>query len=376
MLGVSLTSSVRSNLTALQQTNDMIDAVQNRLSTGKKVSSAFDNPTVFFAAAALSNRANDLNALMDGINNASKALESTSKSINSIINLVKGAQATATSALASVGTTARTTGSVAGLSGTSSFAVTAARTITVNDGSVTGTITSAGTVTVQQILDGVNNTAGLKVKASLSSDGKIQLEATGANTIVVAGTATPAELTQYGLTAGTTAAGTLNTSRSALAAQYDATRAQIDQITADSNFNGVNLLNGGSLKVTFNEKSTTALSIAGVTDTAAGLGVAASANTFQTDKDINDALTNLSTALASLRTQSNVFASNLNVIETRQDFTKNLVTLLRSGADSMVLADPNEEGANLLALQSRQAISQSTLALAARADQSVLRLLG
>src|SRR5882724_12024999 len=165
MSSVLLSSSVRSSLYSLQQTNDLLTATQNRLATGKKVNSANDNPTVFFAASALSNRAADLNNVFDGVVAASKVLKSTNDSITSLTNLVASAQSTARYALASTGTTARTTGSVSGLTGASSFAVVAARTITVNDGVTTATITSAGAVTTQQILDGVNNTANLKVRA-------------------------------------------------------------------------------------------------------------------------------------------------------------------------------------------------------------------
>jgi flagellin len=376
MPSILLSGAVRSSLASLQQTNDLLKGVQNRLATGRRVNTAFDNPTVFFSASALDNRAADLNTVLDGIKSAFKVLESTNNSITSLTNLVTSAQSTARSALASAGTTARVTGTVTGLTGASSFVVGAPRTITVNDGATTATITSAGSVTVQQILDGVNNTAGLRVKASLTSDGRVLLEATQANTIVIGGTATAPELSQYGLTAGTTAAGTLNTSRSALATQFDALRGQIDQIASDANFNGVNLLTGGSLKVTFNEKSTTSLNIAGVTDTAAGLGIAVATNTFQTDKDINDALTNLTNALATLRTQSTVFASNFNVVETRQAFTEGMMSTLKAAAESLVMADQNEEGANLLALQTRQELSSTALALAARSDQSVLRLFG
>jgi filamentous hemagglutinin family protein len=79
-------------------------------------------------------------------------------------------------------------------------------------------------LTGQQVLDGVNNTAGLKVKGSLTADGKLQLEATNTNSITVGGTASAAELAQFGLTAGVTAAGTLNTTRSGFATQFDAIR--------------------------------------------------------------------------------------------------------------------------------------------------------
>ncbi len=374
MSSILLSSSVRSSLYSLQQTNDLLTITQNRLATGKKVNSANDNPAVFFAASALSSRAADLNNVFDGVVAASKILKSTGDSISSLTGLVTSAQSTARSALASTATTARTTGSVAGLTGASSFAVVAARTITVNDGTTTATITSAGTVTTQQILDGVNNTANLKVKASLTADGKIQLEATTANAITIAGTATAPELLQFGLTAGVTAAGTLNTSRSAFAAQFDSIRAQIDQLSADATFSGTNLLNGGSLRISFNEKSTSSLSVAGVTDTSAGLGITASAGTFQTDKDINDALTNVANSLTTLRTQASVFATHTDIVTTRQDFTKALISALNAASDSLTAADTNEEGANLLALQTRQQLSSTALSFASQFDQSVLRL--
>jgi flagellin-like hook-associated protein FlgL len=374
MSSILLSSSVRSSLYSLQQTNDLLATTQNRLATGKKVNSANDNPTVFFAASALSNRAADLNSIFDGVVAASKILKSTNDSLTSLTSLVTSAQSTARSALASTATTARTTGSVSGLTGASSFAVVAARTITVNDGATTATITSAGAVTTQQILDGVNNTAGLKVRASLTADGKIQLEATTANAITIAGTATAPELLQFGLTAAVTAAGTLNTARSAFATQFDSIRAQIDQLSADATFNGTNLLNGGSLRVNFNEKSTSSLSVAGVTDSSAGLGIAASAGTFQTDKDINDALTNLTNSLNTLRAQTSVFASNTDIVTTRQDFTKALISALNAASDSLTAADTNEEGANLLALQTRQSLSSTALTMASQSDQSVLRL--
>lgn len=374
MAAILLSESVRSNLYALQQTNALLSTTQNRLATGRKVNSANDNPTAFFVASALSNRAADLNGVFDGITAASKVLKSATDSISSITNLVASAQSTARNALANTGTTARTTGSVAGLTGASSFAVAATKTFTVSDGTTTATITSAGALTAQQVLDGVNNTVGLKVRASLTADGKLQLEANTTNTITVGGTASAAELSQFGLTAGVTAAGTLNASRSAFAVQFDSIRAQIDQLAADANFNGTNLLNGGNLRVNFNEKSTSSLNIAGVTNTSAGLGIVASVGTFQTDKDVNDALTTLTNSLNTLRSQASVFASNADIVTTRQDFTKSLISALNAASDSLTAADTNEEGANLLALQTRQSLSTTALTLASQAGQSVLQL--
>lgn len=376
MPDVILSKSVRSNLNALQSTANMIAQTQTRLATGKRVNSALDNPLNFFTSQSLNSRAGDLNSLLDSVSNAIQTLQAADNGISSLTKLVQSAQAIAQQAQQSTATTAKTTGTVSGLTGASSFSFTATKTITVSDGTTTATLTLGATNTVQDFLDAVNNTANLDVKAELSSDGKILLEATGTNTIVVGGTAVAAEKLQLGLADGTTAAGTLNATRTSLATQYDALRTQIDQLAADSGYNGVNLLNGDGLKVVFNENGTSSQSITGVKFNATGLGVAASTNSFQTDKDLGDALSDLSSALSTLRSQASAFGSSLSVVQTRQDFTKSMIGTLKVGADNLVLADSNEEGANLLALQTRQQLSSTALSLAAQADQNVLRLFG
>ena len=127
----------------------------------------------------------------------------------------------------------------------------------------------------------------------------------------------------------------------------------------------------------FNETGTSSLTITGVTFDAAGLGLdAVTGAGFQSDGDIDAVITKLDTALSSLRTQASKFGSNLSTVQTRQDFTKNMVNTLQTGADNLVLADTNEEGANLLALQTRQQLSTTALSLSAQADQAVLRLFG
>lgn len=378
MADIILSKSVRSNLTALQSTANLIAQTQTRLATGKRVNSALDSPLNFFTSQSLNSRASDLNSLLDSVSNAVQTLQAADNGITSLTKLVQSAQAIAQQAQQSAATTAKATGTVSGLSGSTTGTFTSGNTITVSDGTTTATFTAAGSSadTVQAVVDAVNNTASLKVKAELSSDGKLLLEATGTNTIVVGGTATAGEKAQFGLVAATTAAGTTNSSRTSLASQYDALRTQIDQLAADSGYNGVNLLNGDGLKVVFNEKGTSTQSITGVKFGASGLGIAASTNSFQTDKDLADALGNLSSALSTLRSQASAFGSSLSVVQTRQDFTKSMIGTLKTGADNLVLADSNEEGANLLALQTRQQLSSTALSLAAQADQNVLRLFG
>ena len=373
---IVLSAGIRSNLLALQHTADLQSRTQTRLATGKKVNSALDNPINFFTASALTNRAGDLGNLLDSVSNAVQTLNAANNGLTSLTKLVQNAQAIVQQAQNSAATTAKYVGTVTGLTGAASFAVTSGNTITINDGTNTTTITSTGALTVQQIIDGVNNGAATGVKAELSTDGKILLEAAGANTIVIGGTSTAGEKAQFGLVAGTTAAGTLNTTRSSLAAQFDAIRSQIDQLAADSGFNGVNLLNGDSLKVVFNEKNTSSLLITGVTYNSAGLGIAASTTSFQSDQSINGALGNLTAALSTLRLQASNFGSSLSVVQIRQEFTKATINTLQTGADNLTLADTNEEGANMLALQTRQQLSTTALSLAAQASNSVLKLFG
>jgi flagellin-like hook-associated protein FlgL len=163
--------------------------------------------------------------------------------------------------------------------------------------------------------------------------------------------------------------------RATLATQYDQIRSQIDQLAQDSGINGINLLNGDTLTVTMNETGTSTVSVPGVTDLTSGaLTINGSANNWAGATDITAASTQLTAALTTLRSQSQGLSANLQTVQVRQDFTKSMISTLQTGADNLTLADSNEEGANLLALQTRQQLSTTALSLAAQADQNVLRL--
>ena len=120
----------------------------------------------------------------------------------------------------------------------------------------------------------------------------------------------------------------------------------------------------------FNEGSTSKLDITGVTYNAAGLGITETAFS-----DIDADVTKLNAATSTLRKQSSTFGANLSVVQNRQDFTKNMVSVLEGGAGNLTLADMNEEAANLLALQTRQSLAQTSLSLANQSEQSVLNLI-
>ena len=113
MSGIVLSSSVRQNLLSLQSTADLLATTQNRLATGKKVNTALDNPTNYFTAASLDNRASDINNLLDGIGNGVQVLQAANTGITSLQKLVDSAKSVATQALqATVGYSAKSSVSV------------------------------------------------------------------------------------------------------------------------------------------------------------------------------------------------------------------------------------------------------------------------
>ncbi len=170
------------------------------------------------------------------------------------------------------------------------------------------------------------------------------------------------------------------TIRADLATQFGAIRTQIDQLAGDSGFNGINLLdktNSSDLTVTLNESGTSSVTVAAVDFTTGGdLGIAGAVSSWASNANIQAAADDLHAALTTLRSQSQAFGSNLSTVQIRQDFTKAMINTLQTGADSLTLADSNEEGANLLALQTRQQLSTTALSLASQASQAVLRLFG
>jgi flagellin-like hook-associated protein FlgL len=376
MSDIVLSSGIRANLLSLQDTAASIATTQQRLATGLKVNSALDNPIDYFTASSLNATAGNLGNLLDAVSNAVQTVQAANNGITSITKLVQSAEALVQQAQQSAASTAIDTGTVPGLTAASSFAVTSANTITISDGTSTATITSTGNVTVQQIINAVNTTPGLQINAELSANGNLLLEATGANAITIGGTSTAAEKAQFGLTAGTTAAGSVNATRSSLATQYNQVLAQIDQLASDSGFNGVNLLAGQSLQVVFNVSRTSSLVLQGVTFNSAGLGISQAANNFQTNTSLANASNQLTASLTNLQNQAASFGTNLSVIQIRQSFTSATINTLQTGADNLTLADTNQEGANLLALQTRQSLAETALSLAAQSQNSVLRLFG
>jgi len=264
---IDLTAGMRANLYSLQQTDALLHRTQTRLSTGKRVNSALDDPINYFAAQGHLQRSADLTVRKDEMTEAVQTVNAANAGIEAITALIENARSLAQSAL------------------------------------------SADT-----------------------------------------------------------------TEASNLAAQFDDVLDQIDTLAADSGYKGVNLLNSDSLTVAFNETGDSDLEIEGFSATSGGLEIADATGSWANDADITAALTDLDTAKDTLRSEAKTLSSNLNVITARQDFTQNMINTLEDGAANLTLADMNEEGANMLMLQTRQALGTTSLSLASQAAQSVLRL--
>jgi flagellin-like hook-associated protein FlgL len=379
---ITLSAGVRQNLLSLQNTADLLNLTQNRLATGKKVNNAFDNPVSYFTSQTLSNRASDLSALLDQIGQAQQTLNAANQGLTSLTSLLESALSTAKQAQSSAEPVLGIdTGT---LSGSTTVGTSSAGNLVV---SVTGgssyTIAVAATDTAATIISNFNATSGLgsagAITATTDTGGHLQLAANPTSSFTVTAGATSAGL---GLTVDAstnfTATSTTSATRSTLQGNYNSLLSQIDQLAGDSSYNGVNLLNGNNLKVIFNETSTSSLTIDGVTFTSTGLGLTALSGTgssgFQADTQIQTTITAISAALTTVRTQAVTFGTNSSTIQTRQDFTKNLINTLQTGSDQLVLADQNQESANLLTLQTRQQLSISALSIANQAQQAVLKL--
>src|ERR1700681_2544920 len=101
MSDIILSAGVRQNLLSLQDTAALMATTQNRLATGKKVNSALDNPINFFTSQGLSNRAGDLNSLLDAIGQGQQTLQAANTGLTSLTTLVQSAKSIATQALQS-----------------------------------------------------------------------------------------------------------------------------------------------------------------------------------------------------------------------------------------------------------------------------------
>jgi len=397
---ITLSSAVRQNLLSLQGTADLLAQTQGRLASGKKVNSALDNPTNFFTASGLDARASDISNLLDSIGNGVQVLQAANTGITSLSKLVDTAKSIANQVLQqpsgfSVKASATSLAPVAGTAGTATD-LTKGATNTLEGKTFIFTPAAGAATTITVAGAGINSidafntaltTAGLGLTASLAANGSITLTSSNdnasqtltlgvaavPNNIALSGTGTPVLVGGGTPTADPVSLAT----RAGLVAQYNQILTQINTTAQDASFNGINLLNGDSLKLVFDETGKSTSTITGVTfnQTGLGLGKLTAGTDFIDNASTNNVLTSLNTASTTLRSQASAFGANLSIVQIRQDFNKNIINVLQTGSASLTLADSNEEAANSQALSTRQSIATSALSLANQAQQNVLQLL-
>jgi len=383
MSDITLTSGIRQNLLSLQQTSADLTTTQEALATGKAVNSAADNPSAFFTSQNLTNTANSLSALLDQIGQGQQTINAATDGLTGLTSLLQQALSTAQQAEQASPTTAGATTGTIDIN-TTAIPSASAGNLLITVGASTFTVAITASESLSSVEAAINGTAGL------GSTGAITASANGSSDLVLTANSPTTNFTitdnataeALGLTTSGTNTQVFGTSSTVatLQANYNGLLTQINELAGDSGYNGVNLLNSNNLTINFNPAGTSSITIQGVNDSAAGLSLSAIAGTqvtsFNNSATITSTVSALNNAISLVQTQTETFGTNSGVIGTRQSFETNLINTLQTGASNLVVADQNQESADLLTEQTQQQLEISALSIANQANQSVLKLFG
>ena len=387
MADITLSAAVRSSLLSLQNTTDLIDRTQNRLSTGLKVASAIDDPVAFFQAKTLDDRAVDFTEKKDGIDQGISTVSAALEGVEGIENIVRQLKGIAQSMKSATGTqfsdlitqfnNLRTqigaladdtsyqgTNLINGTGTTLSVSFSEKTASLLNVASVnireSGlSIGAAATVTAESV--GVNYSAQTAlsltaITAAGLATGVIEVTYQGSSRTLIGTGGTAGEIIfDYGTVALTFTIGSATGNTLVLSAGDVLVGSAVGTTAGTFNAGQAYVIGSGGSAVSITANDTSYV-IEGSTTS------------------INTVVTKLDSALTTLRTNAQTLGSNVALLQTRLDFTEQYVNTLETGAAKLTLADINEEGANLLALQTRQQLGISALAFAGQAEQGILSL--
>ncbi len=390
MSDVTLTSSVRQNLLSLQSTTDLIGRTQNRLSTGLRVASAIDDPVAFFQAKGLQDRASDFQEKKAGIDQGISTLTAATDAVTGIEGLVQQLKGLATNAKSATTATEITNivtqfndlrtqinnlASDATYQGLNLVGGTGSS-LSVNFSNDTASVLTVNSVDITAGVDGLSVAklsaidTGAKISLSAPSVSAGTVSAGGTYIFTVGGTSshTLADGDTFSITLGTQAfTVTVNSATSAGASTTvgagsfsPGTFSVGSTITFTLDSGGASNAGGnlivGTANITVVESAEVRI-----------IGVG-------TTTELTSRVQNLDSALTTIRSRAQTLGANVAILNTRLDFTKNYVNTLTAGAGKLTLADLNEEGANLLALQTRQQLGIQSLAFAGQSEQAILGL--
>lgn len=402
---VTLSSSVRENLLSLQNTSKLISQTQGRLSTGLKVATPVDDPVAYFQAKSLNDRATDFREKKDGIAQGISTVTSAMNAVDGIESLVKQLKGLALTAKSATTTSEidnvvsqfndlknqinklASDASYQGLN----LVNGSGSTLTVNFSNDTASALSVASKDLRTGVKGLNvnelsritgtgptfNFSGSNA-AQLAVSGTIKVTlANSADLTVTADAAGTNHTFVYGSTTFTYTIGSTNTSTFEVTAADHKLKLSAGGVytftigTADGH-----VASAGATPAKFKIKATgtfaTASSTLSTPDGVAGstkIGVGAGFT-----ETLNNTIASLEKNLTNIRSIAQQLGSNIALLQTRLDFTNNYVNTLTAGAGKLSLADLNEEGANLLALQTRQQLGIQALSFAGQSEQGILGL--
>ena len=410
---ITLTASMRSNLASLKSIQGQMDTTQERLSTGKKVNSAIDNASSFYQARALTNRAGDLDALLDSMGQGIQTIEAANEGIEAVTSYVEQLKSVAESAYALDPALDSYAGQIASYQ--KQFATIQDEiTKLVNDASYQGinllkggklTVTFNETRSNKFVIQGENIIEEMNIGSADDwvYEGDAVANATAAEAIEIS----PAINIEDGAEVLSPDGGAtryakatdgkyykVNTGGTGLegaATAYEGDVSTLKPISPDPATmanevdvaDAVTIAKGTELYIL--DGATIAkgdddnwYNVTSKAQVATGAGVPADATVKQTGgsyaTSIDATITEIANATDYLRSYATELGNNYSIIETRQNFTDALIDVLETGSDNLVLADMNEESANYLALQTRQQLAINSLSLASQSAQSILSL--
>ncbi|NMM46342.1 flagellin [Rhodospirillaceae bacterium KN72] len=314
---ITLTGAQRNALLTLQNVADLSDRTQNRLTTGKKVNNVVDNAVSFFQAKSLTDRASDFTDRKDQIDQGISSITAALDALESIDALLKQMKGVAQAAKTQTGSER--------VSSTTQF-------------------NELGNQISQLVEDA-------------SYQGLNLLSNTGSELDIAFSTRTASRLTVEG---------------------FDLNATSKTATGTRGLFTGVNTaIAAGAFGANNSFIGLSALTTTGIAaDTAVSFASFSAIGTNNTYLEVVDAIvTKLDSAISRVRSVSAELGTNVAILQTRLDFTSAYVNTLDTGSDKLTLADLNEEGANLVALQTRQQLGIQSLSIAGQQQQAILTLL-
>jgi flagellin-like hook-associated protein FlgL len=395
---VTLSSSVRSNLLALQKTQSAIDVTNSRLNTGKKVNSVVDDAVAFFSAKSLDDRASDFTDRKANIDQAISTVNAALTATSAIDSLIKQLKGIATSAKSATATergafqtqynTVKTQidqlvadSTYQGLNLVSNS--TSKLTTQFSDRSASRLdvtaqrLTTYGVNSNQQLLTGAIGSATSLIVIG-GAAGLYQVTIVS----VVGGTSTT-QFAKYGNFSATAAATSIAFATAVISTTFSTSINRSQNVQLVNTFldvSGVNVFAASNIFIFVDSQTTGSNAVStlstGTQWSAANFDPSSGLANDQFTQALDYLISSLDSSISQNNSAAKTLGTNVAILNTRLEFTKEYINNQKEGAGKLTLADTNEEGANLVSLQTRQQLGIQALQFAGQTEQSVLRLFG